>query len=98
MAQLLLDRGASVHAEGPPDSQMAPMDGRNWTALQCAAARGDADMVALLLRYGARPSDTGNLGESPIELAQRGGHPYIVTQLKEAQTADGKTMPSTPVP
>lgn len=55
-------------------------------------------MVALLLRYGARPSDTGNLGESPIELAQRGGHPYIVTQLKEAQTADGKTMPSTPVP
>lgn len=98
VAQLLLDRGASVHAEGHPNSQMVQLDGRNWTALQCAAARGDADMVALLLRHGARPSDTGDLGESPTELAQRGGYPYIVTLLKDAQTAYRGTTPSTPVP
>ena len=67
----------ATHTEA--DVNAADQDGQ--TALHLAALRGDARMVALLLRHGAHPTPVNVSGGTPLTAAAALGHAAIVTQL-----------------
>jgi ankyrin repeat protein len=63
-------------------------DSQGWTALHAAVAEEHADLVRLLLDNDAEPAQQGAAGESPLDLARRGGNAAI-TALLESR-ADGR--------
>jgi len=59
------------------------------TPLHAAAKRGHADLVSLLVRYGADAGARDALGNSPAHLAVQGGHmPLLVTLLQADRPPD----------
>lgn len=76
VAQLLLDRGADVHA-----SQHG-----GYSALHSAAANGDVALAELLLERGADPSRAAEDGRLPADLAAERGHPELAARLGAAPT------------
>lgn len=58
-----------------------------YTPLAYAALKGYAQMVEMLLRNGADPALPTREGETPVELALRGGHQEVADALKRARQA-----------
>ena len=56
-----------------------------YTALAYAAAKGNPQMVDLLLRNGASASLVTKEGDTPVELALRFGHAEVADNLKRAR-------------
>jgi uncharacterized protein len=56
-----------------------------YTPLAYAAAKGNLEMVDLLLRNGADPTQVTKEGDTPVELALRSGHGGIADVLKRAR-------------
>jgi len=66
-----------------------------YTPLAFAALKGSAQMVELLLRNGADPALPTREGETPVELALRGGHQEVADALKRArQERDAAPAPA----
>jgi ankyrin repeat protein len=63
---------------GDPDFRMEP---KELTALMVAARDGNADLVDLLLKYGADPALTEGMGNSAVDWAEKGGHEKIAARL-----------------
>jgi ankyrin repeat protein len=70
-ARMLLARGASPNL---PDE-------RGWTALHQAVSRGNANLVADLVRAGADPTRVDRSGQSPRDLARGKGRPDLMRLL-----------------
>lgn len=66
--QQLLERGANVNYVN--DRFVLTY---NYSALQCAAMTGNAQMVSLLLRHGADREYKGQVGLTPLQLAKAKG-------------------------
>ena len=69
---------------GPDSVNESNSDG--WTALHRSAAEGDAQRVRRLLTYGAHVSAPTSSGETPLELAQAGGHDACLRELAVTAT------------
>jgi len=66
-----------------------------YTPLAFAALKGSAQMVEMLLRNGADPALPTREGETPVELALRGGHQEVADALKRArQERDAAPAPA----
>ncbi len=66
-----------------------------YTPLAYAALKGSAQMVEMLLRNGADPALPTREGETPVELALRGGHQEVADALKRArQERDAAPAPA----
>jgi hypothetical protein len=63
-----------------------------YTALGYSAAKGNPQMVDLLLKHGASPALVTKEGDTPVELALRFGHAEIADLLRQARKA-GETTP-----
>jgi hypothetical protein len=63
-----------------------------YTALGYSAAKGNPQMVELLLKNGASPALPTKEGDTPVELALRFGHAEIADLLRDARQA-GETAP-----
>jgi serine/threonine protein kinase len=61
----------------------APSGPQKWTPLQLAASRGYVHSVQTLLELGADPK-RGAVGETPVELARRGGYYYAAKLIDKA--------------
>ncbi|GLC37233.1 hypothetical protein PLESTB_001145300 [Pleodorina starrii] len=72
------------HAKNGAD--LAAVDSQGRTILHQACACGHADVVALLLRYGALAAAVDAFGDTPAHVAARGGH---LEALAEALRAPG---------
>ncbi|MBS1170210.1 MAG: hypothetical protein H6R01_1128 [Burkholderiaceae bacterium] len=68
--EALLKKGAEVNREG-------------WTALHYAAAKGNNDIVRLLLDHDADLDATSPAGITPLMMAAQGGHIYTVKLLHD---------------
>ena len=53
------------------------------TALHVAASEGHTDLVVLLMNAGANPNRSDRWGGSPLDDAQRHGHPEVAKVLRE---------------
>jgi ankyrin repeat protein len=94
MAQLLLERGGA-------NVNVANRDIKGfwgYSALQCAALKGNAEMVSLLLSHGDNPDYKGKPGMTARELAKKKGQAAIVRLLDDAQAATTATPPQPPAP
>ncbi len=85
-AAILLKHGASVNT--PLETWYEDEDNieRGFTALHCAALRGDASIVTLLLKHGAqidRPTWPPHL-LTPLHLAAANGHAQVCVALVRA--------------
>jgi ankyrin repeat protein len=58
-----------------------------YTPLAYAAMKGNPQMVELLLRNGADPTQVTKEGDTPVELALRMGHAEVADLLKRARQA-----------
>ncbi len=74
VAILLLKHGAVVDVEYSPGG----------TPLNCASARGNADVVRVLLNAGAQVRVISPLGDTPLHGAAKDGHADVVQQLLTA--------------
>jgi uncharacterized protein len=74
--QSLIDNGVDLNER----------DDYEWTALQLAAAYGQADIVSLLLRNGADPNLTNTQGRNALMYAAAFNHIEIVSELLTAGT------------
>jgi hypothetical protein len=63
-----------------------------YTALGYSAAKGNPQMVELLLKNGASPALVTKEGDTPVELALRFGHAEIADLLRRARQT-GETAP-----
>jgi len=75
IAEVLLQRGASVNDAGPD----------NNTALHYAAQNGHMDAARMLSRNGANAQQQNGKGSTPIDLATQNGHQDVATALRPAQ-------------
>jgi ankyrin repeat protein len=73
IVQMLLAAGAAVNVRTPA-----------YTALHCAACRGDAEMVQLLVAHGADVNAQATDGETALECARARGYREIVALLERA--------------
>jgi ankyrin repeat protein len=71
--RLLLDAGAQVNASGE----------RKVSPLMIAAQLGHDDVVALLIEWGADPSQKAEGGLTALDLARMGKHPSTVKLLEK---------------
>ena len=58
-----------------------------YTALGYSAAKGNPQMVELLLKNGASPALVTKEGDTPVELALRFGHAEVADLLRQARQA-----------
>ena len=86
-AQTLLERGVHV------DAYRHSGDAQSGTALMQAATAGHAGLVELLLEWGADPTRTNDLGQTPLELAERGNHTAAAGVLSLHASAASSTPP-----
>ena len=82
----LCQRGADVNA--------LKSDGWKDTALHYAAARGDLDIVRVLLAYGAEPTSRNSYGTTPADQAHKRKHDAVAEYLLGC--AEGKFERPTP--
>lgn len=75
-ARQLLDDGVDVNGHG---------DEQEWTALNYASGRGDADMVRLLVERGANVFNVGKDVRTPYEIALAAGHVEVAQFLREVE-------------
>jgi len=71
-----------------------------WSPLYCAAHHGNIDVVELLLKLGASPSVTNNVGKTPLHAAAAQGRSVIVDLLVAAgaePNEKGNSRGATPV-
>ena len=69
-----------------------------YTALAYAAAKGNPQMVEVLLRNGAGASVVTKEGDTPVELALRFGHAEVADLLKRARQAQDADAAGQPQP
>ena len=55
-----------------------------FTALAAAAHAGNVEMIDLILRAGGLPGIANDDGETPLTLAEAGGHLHAVERLRSA--------------
>lgn len=75
--KMLLEAGADVNAE----------DCTGWTALHAGAYGGNADVVSLLLKYGAVSNERGWFLNSPVDIAEALNHKEVADLLREPAAA-----------
>lgn len=75
--KMLLEAGADVNAE----------DCTGWTALHAGAYGGNADVVSLLLKYGAVSNERGWFLNSPVDIAEALNHKEVTDLLRESAAA-----------
>jgi ankyrin repeat protein len=73
----LLEAGADVNAK----------DCTGWTALHAGAYGGNADVVSLLLKYGAVSNERGWFLNSPVDIAEALNHKEVTDLLRESSAA-----------
>lgn len=71
-----------------PNTLVNAADGNGMTALHVAAALGHADMVKLLLAYGADARARDGADRTPSVLAQQGRHGEVARLLKQRSLSD----------
>jgi hypothetical protein len=69
-----------------------------YTPLAYSAAKGNPQMVELLLKNGASPSMVTKEGDTAVELALRFGHGEIADLLKRARQTDEADAAAEPAP
>jgi ankyrin repeat protein len=69
-----------------------------YTPLAYSAAKGNPQMVELLLKNGASPSMVTKEGDTAVELALRFGHGEIADLLKRARQTDDADAAAEPAP
>ncbi len=85
MAEALLERGAPTDPVPPNGAGTLSYVAHNFgTPLHAAARRGDAEMVSLLLKYGARPDTRCCDGDTALGYAAGEGHVQVVQLLLDA--------------
>lgn len=62
-----------------------------WTPLDCASAKGHAQLVSLLINAGADVDPTDKLKVTPLQLASQEGHFNVVNILLEKNANAGQT-------
>lgn len=75
--KMLLEAGADVNAE----------DCTGWTALHAGAYGGNADVVFLLLKYGAVSNEQGWFLNAPVDIAETLNHKEAADLLRASATA-----------
>ncbi len=86
----LLTRGADLHKATLPAL-------RTRTPLHAASARGDAEIVQMLLDKGANAAAQDLGGASAADLAQAAGHPRLAQRLRDWAAAQaGTALPLAP--
>lgn len=60
-------------------------DKQGWTPLNWAAGKGDLEMIQLLLRHGARPTEVGRDLRTPAMIALAAGQAEAVRALRQAE-------------
>jgi hypothetical protein len=78
----LLGMGADVNVR----------DGDGRTPLMCAAAKGYADMVQVLIQNGAEPKLENNVGDSALSIASMKGYTRIAKALEIAESMTGQRL------
>ena len=86
--ELLIQAGADVNLK-----TLESFDG--WTPLHGAAARGSADVIAVLLKHGADPAARDAKGMTPLQVAERGGFADAAKVLRAATGMKGRPGSST---
>lgn len=76
-----------------PETNVECTDFSGNTPLHCAAARGNLAIVSLLIAAGASLIIQNQEGETPLLLAELGGHEEVVTVLREAIQQAGLEKP-----
>lgn len=76
LAEFLIEQGAEVKR---------PIGYLQFSALHMAADKGDAGMVALLLKHGADPAARTRYSETPLHRAAWGGHDKALLALITAK-------------
>ena len=66
------------------------IDDKGWSALMFAAARGQSDIVRILMSRGADPNMKSKEGETALMIATNGDHKETVRVLREARIAAGR--------
>jgi ankyrin repeat protein len=59
------------------------------SALHSAAARGSAELVALLLEYGGDPAAADDSGRTPLDLAKGAGDERLVKAMMSHRQTEG---------
>lgn len=72
------------------DINVRDQDGR--TPLMCAAAKGYADMVQVLIQNGADPKLENNVGESAMSMASMKGYTRVAKALENTDTTAGQRL------
>jgi TonB family protein len=85
IAELLLAHGANVNARTRPNTQGSTND---WTPVFYAVYYKRTDLVALLLKHGAKVNIVGVEGKSPLDWAKERNATDVVRQLKDAGAKD----------
>ena len=81
IAELLLERGADPNRR-TAKNQFGQTNG--WTPLFYAVSAKRSDLVAVLLRHGARVKIRDTRGKSPLDEAKEEHAPDIIKQLEDA--------------
>lgn len=76
-----------------PDVGVDAVDDDGQTPLHCAAFKGHANIVAMLLEHGAHPAAVNVMGVTPLYIAASLGHGDIVDQLSHEQPTDAVSTP-----
>jgi hypothetical protein len=81
----LLDAGEPVDQPLPYNNHAGESRPRGYmTPLACAVEDDNAEMVELLLTYGANPNTVGRSGGSLLDIARTSGSPKVVRLLRQA--------------
>jgi hypothetical protein len=76
----LIESGAEINQQ----------DEQGWTPLNWAAARGDSEMIELLLQHGADPFKVGRDLRTPEMIALAAGHAEAVKLLRRTAWTENK--------
>ncbi len=89
--ELLIQAGSGVNLKTLPSCDA-------WTPLHGATARNSADIVAVLLKYGADPNARDGRGSTALQVAERGGYVESARVLRASALAAPPPVTAPPSP
>jgi ankyrin repeat protein len=67
-------------------------DDDGWTVLMWACDKGSKEIVGILLRLNVQLDQLSEGGDTALDLAERGGHPFVIKMLEEAGAKRGRDV------